>query len=118
MQFASSGRYTFADEVESVRKEVEILQAQNVSIIVAIGHAGFEIAQKVAAEVEGVDLVISGGDHTFLYTGPKPGRDTPDGEYPFIVTQPSGKKVPIVQVSCCNIYYSYILLIYPFLFDK
>ena len=59
----------FLNEVESVRKAVEELKRQNINKIIAIGHSGIDIDQKVAKEVEGVDIVVGGHEHALLYTG-------------------------------------------------
>ena len=59
----------FLNEVESVRKAVEDLKRQNINKIIAIGHSGIDIDQKVAKEVDGVDIVVGGHEHALLYTG-------------------------------------------------
>ena len=59
---------TFIDVIASVRAEVADLQSRGVSKIVALGHAGFRMDQKVAA-IDGVDVVVGGHTDTFLYTG-------------------------------------------------
>ena len=46
-----------------------------------------------------IDVVVGGHTNTFLYTGTPPTQEeVPSGPYPTIVTQPSGRKVPVVQV--------------------
>ena len=52
-----------------MRKAVEELKRQNINKIIAIGHSGIDIDQKVAKEVEGVDIVVGGHEHALLYTG-------------------------------------------------
>lgn len=44
-----------------------------------------------------VDAVIGGHTNTFLYTGEQPDFEKIDGPYPTIITQVSGKQVPVVQ---------------------
>ena len=34
-----------------------------------VGHGGFLLDQKIAKEVNGVDLIVGGHSNTFLYTG-------------------------------------------------
>ena len=52
-----------------MRKAVEELKRQNINKIIAIGHSGIDIDQKVAKEVDGVDIVVGGHEHALLYTG-------------------------------------------------
>ena len=59
----------FNDEVASIQSEVSRLQSIGINKIIALGHAGFKTDQKIAAEVEGIDLVVGGHTNTFLYTG-------------------------------------------------
>ena len=58
----------FHDIEAIIRAEVNILQGQGVNKIIALGHAGFTVDQKVA-EIDGVDVVVGGHTDTFLYTG-------------------------------------------------
>ncbi|XP_057320781.1 protein 5NUC-like [Microplitis mediator] len=94
---SSPGKVVFLDEVETVRREVNKLQADNVTIIIALGHSGFGADKKIAAEVDGVDLVIGGHTNTFLYSGRKPDLEVPEGLYPTEVIQKNGRKVYVVQ---------------------
>ena len=66
-------------------------------ILIALGHAGFDIDKQIAEKVPDIDVVVGGHSNTFLYTGDPPSNEEPEGTYPFIVTQPSQKKVPVVQ---------------------
>ena len=63
-----SGKVQFNDVVESVRQEVQKLKNEGVTIIIAVGHAGFTVDKQVG-EIDGVDIVIGGHTNTFLYTG-------------------------------------------------
>ncbi|XP_033106990.1 5'-nucleotidase-like [Anneissia japonica] len=83
--FSNTGRLTFEDEVEAVQKEVNILLASDVNIIVALGHSGIEVDLDIANRVEGVDIVIGGHTNTFLYTGSPPSSETPYDVYPIVV---------------------------------
>ena len=92
------GRFKFSDEVVAVQQEVAVLQAQSVTKIIALGNAGIEKDKEIAERVEGVDVVVGSYSHTFLYNGPPPDIETATGPYPVVITQPSGRKVPVVQV--------------------
>ena len=37
--------------------------------MIALGHAGYELDQQMAAEIEEIDVVVGGHSHTFLWTG-------------------------------------------------
>lgn len=86
-------------EIESVRAEAKRLKADGVNIIIGLGHSGFETDLRVAAEVEEMSVVVGAHSHTMLYTprDKSPAGEWPISEYPTMVTQKSGKKVPVVQ---------------------
>ena len=60
-----------------------------VNIIIALGHSGFKMDQRIAKEVDGVDLVVGGHSNTFLYHGTPPKArgaiEKPEETYPYIV---------------------------------
>lgn len=85
------------DEIEAVKEESEKLDEQGVKIIIALGHSGFLKDKELASKVPLVDLVVGGHTNTFLWNGDAPDSDKPDGPYPYVVTQSSGKEVPVVQ---------------------
>lgn len=87
----------FEDEVVSVRREAKKLKDQGVNILIALGHSGYEVDQKIAREVEDIDLVIGGHTNTFLYSGDQPDHEVPEGLYPTKVVQKSGRTVYVVQ---------------------
>ncbi|XP_044007340.1 protein 5NUC-like isoform X2 [Aphidius gifuensis] len=87
----------FLDEITEIRKEVKKLQSQGIKILIAVGHSGFAVDKKIAAEVDGIDLVIGGHTNTFLYTGIHPDIEIPEGLYPTEIMQESGKKAYVVQ---------------------
>lgn len=85
------------DEIEAVKEESEKLDKQGVKIIIALGHSGFQKDRELAKKVPLVDLVVGGHTNTFLWNGDAPDMETPVGPYPYVVTQTSGKEVPVVQ---------------------
>lgn len=87
----------FKDEVESVKNESERLDQLGVKIIIVLGHSGYVMDQRIAAEVPLVDVVVGGHTNTFLWNGAQPDSEKIDDVYPKVVTQASGKKVPVVQ---------------------
>ncbi|XP_043280617.1 protein 5NUC-like [Venturia canescens] len=94
---AATGKVEFFDEVESIKREVAKLRAAGVNILIAVGHSGFETDKKIAAEVDGIDLVIGGHTNTFLYTGKQPDVEVPEGLYPTEIVQKNNRKVYVVQ---------------------
>ncbi|KAF5296487.1 hypothetical protein FQR65_LT01476 [Abscondita terminalis] len=87
----------FYDEIESVRNESERLAQDGIDVIIALGHSGYEVDQKIAKEVPLVDAVVGGHTNTFLSSKGQMDLEVPDGPYPTVVTQVNGKKVPVVQ---------------------
>ena len=83
---------------------------QDVNIIIAVGHSGYEVDKKIAKEVEDVDLVVGGHSHSFLFSGKPPSNDKSKGEYPTLVTQSSGRVVPVVQAFWGTKYLGFIRL--------
>lgn len=63
------GKVKITDELESVKAEVEKLKKSGVEIIIALGHSGLEMDKRVAKEVVGIDAVIGGHSHSYLFSG-------------------------------------------------
>lgn len=97
MLISSPRKTIFYDEVKSINEESKKLDAQGVKIILALGHSGFLMDKKIAEQVPLVDAVIGGHTNTFLWNGPQPDLEVVEAPYPKVITQPSGKKVPVVQ---------------------
>ncbi|XP_030557815.1 protein 5NUC-like [Drosophila novamexicana] len=87
----------FNEEIDSINTEAAKLKAQGFKIIIALGHSGYQKDQDIARSCPEVDLVIGGHTNTFLFNGEKPSVESIDGPYPTVVTQKSGKRVPVVQ---------------------
>lgn len=102
------GNLTFLNVVESVDKEAKRLYNDGVKILIALGHGGFDVEQEVAAGVELIDVVVGGHTNTFLYNGTAPSDENPVGNYPFLVEQRSGRKVPCVQAYAFGKYLGYL----------
>lgn len=77
--------------------EAEALKKKDVKIIIALGHSGYEVDQRIAKNCPLVDVVIGGHSNTFLYNGAQPDAEEIEGPYPTVITQESGKQVPVVQ---------------------
>ncbi|KAM7173488.1 5'-nucleotidase isoform 2-T2 [Macrochelys suwanniensis] len=98
----------FEDEIEALQPHVDKLTTLGVNKIIALGHSGFTVDQKIAQKVRGVDVVIGGHTNTFLYTGPPPSSEMPAGNYPFLVKSDDGRQVPVVQAYAFGKYLGYL----------
>lgn len=84
-------------EYSFLSEEAEALRKKDVKIIIALGHSGYEVDQRIAKSCPLVDVVIGGHSNTFLYNGAQPDVEEIEGPYPTVITQESGKQVPVVQ---------------------
>ncbi|KAL7735760.1 hypothetical protein ACLKA6_020009 [Drosophila palustris] len=96
-QLSIKNNVIFNEEVVAINAEAARLRAQGIRIIIALGHSGYTKDQEIAKECAEVDIVIGGHTNTFLYNGDKPSVERVDGPYPTVITQKSGKRVPVVQ---------------------
>lgn len=86
----------FTEEIAAINEEAQKLTADGVDIIIALGHSGILQDQQIALNCPLVDVVIGGHSHTFLFSGVAT-EDTAYGPYPIVITQSTGRKVPVVQ---------------------
>lgn len=57
---------TFKDYKASAEATVKMLQAEGINKIIAVTHLGYTEDQKLAEEVEGIDIIVGGHSHTKL----------------------------------------------------
>lgn len=93
------GKVRFLDVVESARQQVAELENQGVNKIIALTHLGFEQDRKLAAAVNGIDIIVGGHSHTLLG---EPARLsaiglTPEHPYPTEVMTPDGGKTLVAH---------------------
>lgn len=92
-QMSSPGpAVTFSAAAGPVKKAVGELEAQGVSIIIALSHAGLSGDKKLAAAVPGLDIIVGGHSHVLLANGPAEAV----GPSPLAVDNPDGGKTLIV----------------------
>ena len=60
-------RTYFYDIIPSVREEAKTLKSLGVNILIAVGHAGYNVDKEMARTVKELDVVVGGHSHTFLY---------------------------------------------------
>lgn len=86
----------FENEETALRRAVGELEAQGITHIVLLSHAGLARDKELAAQVNGVDLIVGGHSHSFLTSLPNEDPKKVDGPYPVVARSPSGKPVLIV----------------------
>ncbi|CAL1273875.1 unnamed protein product [Larinioides sclopetarius] len=95
---SSADDLEFEDEVECIKREARRLATEEgVTKIMAVGHSGFAVDQNIAREVPEVDIVVGGHTNTFLYTGPAPSVEEPQGPYPVVIEREDGSRALVVQ---------------------
>ncbi|XP_049518959.1 protein 5NUC-like [Dermacentor silvarum] len=88
----------FYDEKESFRNEVAYLVSQNVTIIIAITHSGFDREVDIVKNITEIDILVGGHTNTFLYTGDDhPDENKPEDVYPYVVNRTDGSRALVVQ---------------------
>lgn len=87
----------YIEEVTAIREEVNKLKSEDIQIIIALGHSGFDKDLEIAEKIEDIDIVIGGHTNTFLWNGKTTESERPQGPYPTVVRQKSGRRVPVVQ---------------------
>ncbi|XP_045454113.1 apyrase-like [Melitaea cinxia] len=102
---APIGRIIMEDELEAINREADLLTAQGVDIIIVLSHVGYNSDISLAERVSSnVDIIVGGHSHTLLYTGEAPDGSQPIGNYPTVVTQANGHRIPIVQAAAYTRY--------------
>ena len=96
---SSVGTVTFSPVITAVQNEVNKLTAQGINKIILVGHLGYDVDLKLASVITGVDVIVGGHTHTFLYTPvlTRANGDVPAGPYPTVATSKDGSPVLIVQ---------------------
>ena len=88
----------FSDEVAAVQAAVDQFTAQGINKVVALTHIGYVEDMALAQAVHGVDIIVGGHSHTFVYTpdtAPVNG-DIPAGPYPTVVNGTDGNPTLVV----------------------
>ncbi|KAG5347126.1 APY Apyrase, partial [Acromyrmex charruanus] len=81
------------------------LKETGVNIIIVLSHCGLDVDRIMAAKCPLIDVIVGGHSHTFLYSGSPPFIDTPQDEYPVVVTQnETDRTVLIVQAAAYTKY--------------
>nr|ABS28918.1 5'-nucleotidase [Ixodes scapularis] len=110
LTIANPGKIEILDEIQSIKEEMKVLRRLNVSIFALISHVGYDVDQKMAKEVNGLNLIVGGHTNTFLYNGVSPGNDTVQGPYPTIVNRDDGTFALVTQDFWFGKYLGYLKL--------
>lgn len=87
---ANSGpQLQFIDEVRALQPVVDQLLSEGVNKIIVLSHAGIKVERQICQNVKGVDIVVGGHSHSFLWTGTPPSTEVPEGPYPEVYTKNS-----------------------------
>ena len=81
----------FGDAIDAAQAMVAALEGLGINKIVALTHLGYSVDQKLAAAVDGVDVIVGGHSHT-----PLGNMEGTQGPYPTVVTAPAGDPVLVV----------------------
>ncbi|KAM3963824.1 apyrase [Aphomia sociella] len=108
---APIGNVIMEDEVEAINREAAILTADGVDIIILLSHVGYTSDLNMATRISSdVDIIVGAHSHTLLFNGETPSGHNPGGEYPTVVTQSNGHRIPVVQAYCYTRYLGNIKL--------
>ncbi len=81
-ELASPGPYiVFYDPVDGVQTQVNLMRDAGVNKIVVLSHSGYLVDQRIAAETEGVDVIVGGHSNTYLHSD----DEDASGPYPTMV---------------------------------
>ncbi|GGE07357.1 multifunctional 2',3'-cyclic-nucleotide 2'-phosphodiesterase/5'-nucleotidase/3'-nucleotidase [Aureimonas endophytica] len=108
-ELSSPGKaLVFEDPIPAARRAVAALEEQGIDKIVLLSHSGYETDKRIAAAVDGIDVIVGGHSHTLLSNSDKAAA----GPYPTLVKNPSGREVPIVQAASYGKYLGEVHLVF------
>ncbi len=84
---------TFLNPVPAIKAEIARLEAEGVTRIIALSHSGYREDLRIAAAVDGLDVIVGGHSNTFLSNT----SDRAKGPYPTWVDAPGGGRTAVVQ---------------------
>lgn len=65
---ANTEKVNITEEIPAIRAQVQILKSAGVDIIIGLGHSGLDVDKVIAAQVDGLNLIVGGHSHDLLYT--------------------------------------------------
>ena len=105
----------FRDPKTCAESAVKSLQNQGVDKIIALTHLGYDDDIELAQSINGIDVIVGGHSHTFIYTPtvpitftppifPKYAPITPLGQYPTLVNTPNGDPALVITEYCWDVF--------------
>lgn len=93
------------DYLTTVQAEVSTLEAAGINKIVLLSHSGWDLDVKMAQQLAGVDVIVSGHDHALLLDPADVAAGAPlesfadkvRGDYPTVVTSADGGTTLVVS---------------------
>jgi 5'-nucleotidase len=84
---------------DAAKAAISDLERQGVNKIIAISHMGYFADQRLAREVDGIDVIVSGHTSTLLGDATKLPKElgAPEGAYPTVARSPNGGTTLIVH---------------------
>ncbi|MDA4847119.1 5'-nucleotidase C-terminal domain-containing protein [Hoeflea poritis] len=98
----------FMDPVLYLNDAVKAVRAAGATKVIALTHVGIEEDKKIAAQVDGIDLIVGGHSNTLLSNT----ADKAEGPYPLMLTGPSGKQVAMVSAYAYSKYLGEVKIVF------
>ena len=88
----------FTNEVAAVQAAVDQFTAQGINKVIALTHIGYYEDIALAQAVHGLDVIVGGHSHTFIYTPETApvNSDIPVGPYPTVANGTDGNPILVV----------------------
>lgn len=87
----TTGKLRFAKEVASAQATVDLLKAKGVTKVVLLTHLGNQRDLELAAQVNGIDVIVGGHSHSLLGDFSNVGMGKSPTRYAQMVANPDGK---------------------------
>ncbi len=97
----------FMDPVLYLNDAVKKVRDEGATKVIALTHTGIETDRKIAAQVDGIDLIVGGHSNTLMTND-----DDATLPYPIYVDGPSGQRVPIAHAYAYSKYLGEIKLVF------
>lgn len=92
--FADHRQLRFAKEVASAQATIDLLKAKGVTKVVLLTHLGNQRDLELAAQVNGIDVIVGGHSHSLLGDFSNVGMGKSPTRYAQMVANPDGKGGP------------------------
>lgn len=110
---ADTGRTIFEPEVDGIRREALRLKKDGISILIALGHSGWDMDIEIAESIPEIDVVVGGHTNTFLWhkaPSTAPSEEVPVSHYPTMIERDGAPACPVVQAYAYTKYIGHLSL--------